>query len=111
MTTLIILAVLLAIATTVTALLTGRVLAEKKRKLFQLEMVHEEMKRQLNEAELRKKTVRGSLELLAKVKGEKEHELILLGDELAELKTETLPQIRVNKALQRKSFNLSEVAA
>lgn len=55
--------------------------------------------------------MRGSLELLTKVKGEKEHELILLGDELAELKTETLPQIRVNKALQRKSFNLSEVAA
>lgn len=51
MTTLII----LAIATTATALLTGRVLAEKKRKLFQLEMVHEEMKRQLNEAELRKR--------------------------------------------------------
>ena len=111
MTTLIFLAVLIAITTTITALLTGRLLSEKKRKLFQLEMEHEELKRQLHEVELRKKSVRGSVELLARVKGEKEHELILLADELAELKTEALPQIRVNKALQRKSFHVAEVAA
>ena len=71
MSGLILLAVMLVLATTATALVTGKVLAVKKNDVFQLEMVREAMRRKLHDLELRPQTVQGNLDLVAKIKQEK----------------------------------------
>ena len=60
MPSLIVTAVLFAIMAKVTALVTCRVLAETKRKLFHLEIAHKERGRQLQEIRLRNDSVCGT---------------------------------------------------
>ncbi len=111
MSGLILLAVMLVLATTATALVTGKVLAVKKNDVFQLEMVREAMRRKLHDLELRTQTVQGNLDLVAKIKQEKVEAVRRLSAELTVLETESPIQIGVNQALVRKSFDLTEAAA
>ena len=108
---LILLAVMLVVATTATALVTGKVLAVKKNDVFQLEMVREAMRRKLHDLRLRTQAVQGNLDLVAKIKQEKVEAVRRLSAELTVLETESPIQIGVNQALVRKSFDLTEAAA
>ena len=101
----------LVIATTAAALSTGGKLAEQKRVVYQLEMGREELRRQLYEAELRRRTLDDSVDLLMKLKAEKRAVISAMANELRELEAGTPPEISVNKALQPKAFDLAQVGA
>ena len=107
------LTVLLVVATAGAAIFTGRQLAEVKKRVFQLEMVREALRRRLGEVRDRQLAVQGNLELLQSVKEEKLAAKAALAGELLVLEDEVLAnhEVGVSSGLKVKSFDLAASAA
>lgn len=104
-------AIALVAATVAAALITGQWLGQRRKAVFQLEMVAEELRRQVVELEESKEETAGHLRALRRLRQQKREILAELYDELHELMAEDTKAIGVSLGLRKAAFELEGAAA
>ena len=104
------LAVALVVITVAASLVTGQRLGEAKKAVFQVEMQAEELRRQVSQLEDDALRHRREIRAYERLRATKLEEIDTLSEELRALKNDDRNAVGVASGLQKRSFELAEVA-